>query len=296
MAERHLGARMKSGLRRALQRYKGTALHSALQLGLEELEPWRQAFLPYRPAERSYSLPLRAKRGEGLPVPPQELWVGYAGDEAGFLAGGREHVGRMRALCAEHARPLEEANRILELGCAAGRMLRWLEDLTPSCEVWGADISAEHVFWCKTHLCPPFHVLLCTTDPRLPFEDRSFGCVFAGSVFTHIDDLADAWFQELRRILCPGGTLYVTLHDKHSLALLEGRYADHWLASYLRSCPEYDALRRGEFGMFTIGRSYKAQVFYDLDWLLEGLAGSFRPLAIEREAYSYQTGVLLERI
>lgn len=296
MGERRLGARVKSGLRSMLQRYKASSVHGALQLGLEELEPWRHTFLPYRPSARAYSLPLRRPRAGALPVPPRELWIDYAGSEEEFLAGGREHVARMRELCAAHDKPLEEAGRILELGCASGRMLRWLEDLTPRCEVWGADISAEHVFWCKTHLCPPFHTLLSTTDPRLPFEDRSFGLVFAGSVFTHVDDLADAWFQELRRILRPGGALYVTLHDKHTVELFQTRYAERELARYLASCPEFPELCRGDWGMFTVGRSYKAQVFYDRQWLLEGLAGSFRELAWEQEAYTYQTGLLLERL
>jgi ubiquinone/menaquinone biosynthesis C-methylase UbiE len=46
-----------------------------------------------------------------------------------------------------------------------------------------------------------------TILPHLPFEDRSFDVVYAGSVFTHIDDLAQTWFLELRRVLHAGGML-----------------------------------------------------------------------------------------
>jgi len=46
---------------------------------------------------------------------------------------------------------------------------------------------------------------------RLPFEDSSFDLVYCGSVFTHVSDLADAWFLELRRILRKGGYAYINL-------------------------------------------------------------------------------------
>lgn len=165
----------------------------------------------------------------------------------------------MRDIAGTAGKPLEAAGRLLELGCAAGRMLRWLADLSGPCEMWGADINARHIFWCKQYLCPPFHFLLTTTAPHLPFEDRYFGFVFAGSVFTHLDDLADTWFLELRRVLRPGGCLYVTVHDKSTLRLFEDSKYDYGLTRYLRFCPEFEKFRRTDFGMFTIGRSYKRE-------------------------------------
>jgi hypothetical protein len=33
-------------------------------------------------------------------------------------------------------------------------------------------------------------------------------------------ELRDAWLLELRRVLVPGGKLYVTIHDRHSLDLM----------------------------------------------------------------------------
>ena len=59
-------------------------------------------------------------------------------------------------------------------------------------------------------------------SPHLPFEDRSFGLVYCGSLFTHIDDLAEAWLAELHRVLRPGGRLYFSIHDQHSVRILEG--------------------------------------------------------------------------
>jgi ubiquinone/menaquinone biosynthesis C-methylase UbiE len=100
---------------------------------------------------------------------------------------------------------IQDGNRVLDLGCASGRMIRWLNDFAEQCKIWGVDISAEHIIWCQQRLSPPFNFATITTAPHLPFEDRYFDLIFAGSVFTHIADLADAWLLELKRIVKPGG-------------------------------------------------------------------------------------------
>ena len=124
--------------------------------------------------------------------------------------------------------------------------------------------------------------------PHLPFEDRHFGFVYAGSVFTHIDDLADAWFAELRRILRPGGKLFMTVHLKNDIALLSDKYRHSGLARLLRSHPEYDEYVRSDFDMFTIGRSSESYVFYDLDYLRRSLEPLFRILSVTEEVRLYQ--------
>ena len=43
----------------------------------------------------------------------------------------------------------------------------------------------------------------CTAFPHLPFEDNTFTLIYAGSVFTHILQLMDAWVMEFPRILKP---------------------------------------------------------------------------------------------
>ena len=176
-------------------------------------------------------------------------------------------------------------------------MLRWLTEFAGHGEVWGTDVSAEHIVWCSQHLAPPFHFLVNTTLPHLPFEDRYFDVVYAGSVFTHIDDLAQAWFLELRRVLRPGGKLYVTIHDRHSIHLLT--HALPWrevpFAAFLRHNQDYAEFAPTNFAMFTLGRSTESQVFYDVESLCERLHGLFKVLSVTEEAYGYQTAVLLEK-
>lgn len=168
-------------------------------------------FLPYRPAQNSYVIEQVdvecGETPETLLVPPQHLWLGYGQNAEAYLDSGKRHVEAMRALLSQHG--WTSGGRVLDFGCGAGRMTRWLLADAKIAEIWGTDISAEHITWCKQHLSP-FHFVTTTTLPHLPFEDHTFGLIYAGSVFSHIDDLADAWLLELRRITQPGGFLYLT--------------------------------------------------------------------------------------
>ena len=56
------------------------------------------------------------------------------------------------------------------------------------------------------------------------FSDSYFDLIFTGSAFTHIDDLAEAWLLELRRLLSEKGRVYITIHDRHTIALLDAGY------------------------------------------------------------------------
>jgi ubiquinone/menaquinone biosynthesis C-methylase UbiE len=174
-------------------------------------------------------------------------------------------------------------------------MLRWFYDLSDRCEIWGVDIDAQYIVWCAQNLSPPFHFVTTSASAHLPFEDHYFDLIFAGSVFTHIDDLAQAWLLELRRVLRPGAVLYVTIHDKHTIELLEGSYGDEPLARRLRSDREASGWAHSNFAKFTIGRAADSQVFYDIDHFCKSLEPFYQVLSVEEEAYGKQTGVMLQR-
>ena len=177
-------------------------------------------YLAYEPDAAAFMIPSTptvphdAPRHRGLPVPPRALFAGYAQTPEDYTALGEVHVSTMLDLLAQSGMTLQRGDRVLDHGCAAGRMIRCLNELANDCEIWGIDISAPSIYWCKQYLTPPFHFATTTTIPHLPFEDRYFTLVCHGSVFTHIDDLADAWLLELRRVLAPGGRIYLTIHDR----------------------------------------------------------------------------------
>jgi ubiquinone/menaquinone biosynthesis C-methylase UbiE len=174
-------------------------------------------------------------------------------------------------------------------------MIRWLEDLAHDREIWGSDIHAERIIWCKQHLSPPFRFVTTTIVPHLPFEDRYFGFIFAGSVFTHIDDLADAWLMELRRVLRPGGKLFITVHLKNDISLLNGMYQGSPLTKFLRSQPVFMESMNADFDVLTIGRSSNSYVFYDLEYLRKMIEPNFRILSLTERVRLYQNALLLER-
>src|SRR5262249_20226716 len=81
----------------------------------------------------------RTAQVEEAPIPPREMWEGYGDTVDEYLELGREHVTQMlQHLRAQGAVP-DEFTRVLELGCAAGRMLRFVPR-PPDGEFWGVDI------------------------------------------------------------------------------------------------------------------------------------------------------------
>jgi SAM-dependent methyltransferase len=274
-------------------------------------------YWPHRYEEESYSRPIALERSTSHPmspfaVPPRELWAYYCTSAESYLVSGREDTETMSKLLADSGAPVEQAGRILELGCAGGRMLRWLTHLAPETQLWGVDIWSTAVMWCQDHLSPPCHFLTNTMVPHLPFEDRSFGLVYCGSVFTHLDDMAETWFAELHRILRPGGRLYFSINDRNSIRVFDGqadrdaypRYyertggKENW-DRFVRDSearPDYQRFRQGDAYMVTMGRSMSAHVMWDVDVLARHLAYGYRVCAVAPETYGHQTTVLLERI
>jgi SAM-dependent methyltransferase len=287
---------LSQGAKTSLRKEFGSLMHAML--------PCYQGFLPYR-AMQSYLLPKTPDKaecypGSPLPVPPRALWLGYGETVEAYLANGMHNVQTMECLLQASGMSFESSKRILELGCAAGRMIRWLHPLTEACEIWGTDIDATAITWCQQHLSPPFHFATTTIFPHLPFEDQYFGLVYAGSVFTHIDDLADAWFLELRRVLRRGGRLYITLHDRRTVDIVSNEQDDRsWIVefrNYVRSFPEYDEFSHSDFGMFSLRQCDNAQVFYDIEFLSRKLKPFFHVLSVTEEAYGKQSAMTLERI
>jgi SAM-dependent methyltransferase len=247
-----------------------------------------------------------------LPVPPKPLQAYYCTSAESFVESGRRDVETMRRLLADSGAPIEQAERILDLGCAGGRMIRWMTDLAEhGAEVWGADIWASAILWCQDHLSPPCRFATTTMVPHLPFEDRSFDLVYCGSLFTHIDDLVDAWFLELHRVIKPGGRLYFSINDRHAAEIFSGggdpdAYPEFYertggraewdrFVATIEESDDYRRFRDGDAYMVTMGRSMASHVMWDTDQLLRRLDYGYRPHAVTPESYGHQTTVLLER-
>lgn len=249
-----------------------------------------------------YVLQKSSHNGQGrsedsLPVPPQYLRAGYGDTVEDWLNGGKQNVDKMMMLLNSTNFFLQKGNRVLDFGCAQGRMIRWLTDPAEECEIWGVDVSARHIVWCQENLSPPFNFATVTTLPHLPFEDNYFDL---GSVFTHIDDLSDAWLLELKRIMRPGGRLYITVHDKHTADLVINHpelvpYAKDF-RKFLLSHDKNINFKNANYYKFSINPGGpESQVFYDIDYLRQHWGRVLKLGSVTPEAYGYQTAVLLEK-
>src|SRR5262249_35815419 len=135
------------------------------------------------------------------------------------------------------------------------------------------------------------------TTPHLPFEDNYFDLVFAGSVFTHLSNLAEAWLLELRRIVRAGGYIYVTVHDENTVRLLYTKYrkSNPGLLDLIRSLDQSPSLLSNKYNWFAIDAEPRTQVFYNGRYVTKKWAHLANILSVTAEAYEYQTAILMQK-
>ncbi len=255
-------------------------------------------YFPYKDGDDSFVIngkQYTEKCELGLPIPPQELWLGYGKNSKEYLHG-KEQIAKMLKLLEENGYAVGGMKRIMDFGCGAGRMVRWLKQYADNSEIWGVDISADHITWAINHLSPPFSFATTTIVPHLPFEEKYFDLIYAGSVFTHIDDLVESWLLELRRILSDSGCLYITIQDKHSMDVIKSSpyYQNIWLKSYIEENQKF-ALAGKSFDKIVGLRGTESQVFYDQDYFRKIAGRIFDVVALKQESYGFQTAVILRK-
>jgi SAM-dependent methyltransferase len=280
---------MKRAERRALSG-RGILANRYIAGKLVPLEEAKLYGVVMRPSARDPS--------DDFPLPPASLRRRWAAGAEDYVQGGRRDVKTMlETLCDAGISP-ESIGRILDFGCAEGRMLRHLRDDVPR-ELWGVDINAERITWCQQHLAPPLRVATTTTMPHLPFADGYFDLIYAVSVFTHISELADAWFLELLRVLRTGGHVYLTIHDEHSIDVLLGRHRaagkhGEMVDLLLRFDNDTQTFSR-DWVYFAVHADPGAQVFYRRDDLVRRWSQLAEFKGARNEAVGYQTAVLFAK-
>ena len=120
-------------------------------------------------------------------------------------------------------------DRVLDVGSGIGRIAVPLTQyLTQAGAYWGVDPVTEGVAWCRERITSVYDNFRFDTidvahhiyNPkgaikgealRLPFEPESFDFIFMVSVATHLPPREIAAFvREARRLLAPGGRLFIT--------------------------------------------------------------------------------------
>lgn len=146
-----------------------------------------------------------------------ERVIGTANDHW-FRVGGATTVGRFDALLQERfGRSLDSFDAVLDWGCGAGRLSRYLVSRTRS--LTGIDIDADNVAGCA-RLLPDSRFLRVDLMPPTPLPDASFDLVLGLSVLTQLEEpVQDAWLQELQRLTRPGALLMLSVEGLVHAAL-----------------------------------------------------------------------------
>ena len=147
------------------------------------------------------------------PVPPTEL-LDYVGHhDPALQAQDFERFGRRYRDLILDLLPEDwsfEGKRVLDFGCASGRVLRQFLGEARMAEIHGCDIDADSIAWLQKTLSPPFHVFRNDEDPGLSFPDSHFDLIWSTSVFNVLTDTWAGWLCELHRVLRDDGLLIAT--------------------------------------------------------------------------------------
>ena len=154
------------------------------------------------------------------PLPKPIDREGYATEENSdrYWVSGLADWRNVTLAIDRHLGDVEEF-RLLDFGCASGRVLRHAltqpnKPTQAPAQVWGCDLAPANVAWMKKHLPSQLNCHVNSAEPELPFDNNHFDIVTAFSVFTHIDENETNWLLELKRIVRPGGILYLTIHNE----------------------------------------------------------------------------------
>lgn len=134
-----------------------------------------------------------------------EAAVRFSGAQEGFFH--RQKVAEVAYF--ESAR---FSGRFLDFGCGDGLSLDFFSRAFPRAQLSGTDVSQRSLQVAARRV--PQADLRVYDGGHLPHDDQSFEVVYTSMVFHHIEPRLHAHtLLELRRVLAPGGRLYVFEHN-----------------------------------------------------------------------------------
>jgi SAM-dependent methyltransferase len=150
---------------------------------------------------------------DDMPLPATADREGYLGDDhLGYWLYGLGDALWLKATVEQYGLTLDAGSRVLDFGCSTGRVLRHFRGLASEAELRGIEIASTYVAWARANLPSSIVISQGTVIPGLPFPEDHFDLIYAGSVFTHIDEFEETWLAELSRVLKPGGVAVLTFH------------------------------------------------------------------------------------
>ncbi len=147
-----------------------------------------------------------------------DVWDDGAQRDAAFITLGVEAIlpdyyGNL--LDAPPPFPVQKGDRVLDLGCGWGRVLKPVLDR--GARAIGLDISHKMLLATQKHLAKHNHAApLARGDvTRLPFENESFDMVYSLLVLQHLSkENGKEVFAEVSRVLCKGKDAYIRVPSR----------------------------------------------------------------------------------
>lgn len=138
----------------------------------------------------------------------QRNTVGSAGEQA--LREGLVFVSAVKKHADQLGRPVNAHTRVLDFGCAWGRILRCLLRDCRTDNLQGVDVDPAFIETSRA-LFPYSKFDRINPLPPTSLANSSFDLITAYSVFSHLAEHASlAWIKEFARLLSPRGILAVT--------------------------------------------------------------------------------------
>ncbi|MGB1583669.1 MAG: class I SAM-dependent methyltransferase [Solirubrobacterales bacterium] len=206
--------------------------------------------------------------------PPADV---HAMSHTPFAAGGGFYQADMIAGALESVgAPIADGQRVLDFGCSSGRVARALAAAYPGADVFGCDPNGQAIEWAASNLLMA-EFSKSENDPPLDYPDDHFDAAFGVSIWSHYSErLALKWYDEMHRVVKPGGHLISTTHGPESVAF----YSEQGLRTTAQLSEILDAIYRrgywyapefGEAGDWGVVNPDWGTSFVSAEWMLDNL-------------------------
>jgi SAM-dependent methyltransferase len=241
-----------------------------------------------------------AKTGLRAAQPPDDIHAMARGPHA--AAGGLYEADLVVDALASAGVEVKNVGAALDFGCSSARVIRVLQAAYPKTEWHGCDPNEQAIAWAKENL-PEVDFFFNGNEPPLPLADGALDLAYAISIWSHFaPELGLRWFEEMRRLIRPGGHLVCTTHGLTSVAhyalgemrtpeqsreIAEALYYQGWWYA-----PEF-----GEEGDWGVVNSDWGTAFLSAEWMLTQLCPHWRVLEFAPGRNQYNQDVyVLERV
>ena len=242
---------------------------------------WRQAV--------HYMNPLH----EAFPFPPAANIKRVIGDTSieRFAMGGAMIFHNLAAQLAEMGFGWSDFPNILDWGCGAGRLTRYLAAETGS-RITGADIDADNIAWCRDAY-PGASFELVPLRPPTGLADSAFDLVVGISVLTHLQEEDQfLWLAELRRITRSGALVFLSIQGPTQLAY--NRFPPD-IYRQIQQDGYLNLSRDGALDAVVEDKEYYRAAMHSRDYILRRWSAFFEVLSFEDAIAALQDFVVLRR-